>query len=202
MKDNKDSYIHLRTTKSDKALLKDAVKKLKYKNVSEFLIHTAKEKILNKLGGMKLNIKVVNKKLLEYGVPTYSTPGSAGLDLRVFLQGVGRYILPPNETVTLGTGIAIQIGDPGLVGIVTPRSGLGSKDGIILGNTVGVIDSDYQGEILVNLWNRSDLPYVIEDGQRVAQMLITPVEQVHLDIVDKFDNVSERGDKGLGSTGL
>ena len=112
MKDNKDSYIHLRTTKSDKALLKNAVKKLKYKNVSEFLIHTAKEKILNKLGRRQLDIKITNKKVLEYGLPAYGTPGSAGLDLRVFLQGVGRYILPPNETVTLGTGIAIQIGNP------------------------------------------------------------------------------------------
>ena len=134
----------------------------------------------------------------EYPLPDYATPGSAGLDLRAMLQQATT--LQPGETLLIPTGLSIYIQDPGLAAVILPRSGLGHKHGIVLGNLVGLIDSDYQGPLMVSAWNRGSQPFVLEPMERLAQLVVVPVQQVEFDIVDEFDD-SDRGTGGFGSTG-
>jgi len=132
-------------------------------------------------------------------LPSYATDGSAAIDLRACLKKqVG---IQPGETVLVGSGIAINIKDPNIVGIIVPRSGLGIKNGIVLANTMGVIDSDYQGEIKIGLFNRSQNQYLVKPGERICQMLFMPVINATLKLVEEFSNATLRGDGGLGHTG-
>jgi dUTP pyrophosphatase len=132
-------------------------------------------------------------------LPSYATSGAAAIDLRACLEVPET--VQPGETVLIPSGIAISIHDPGLVALLVPRSGLGIKHGIVLANTVGVIDSDYQGEIGIGIANRGTLPYTIEPGERICQMLFVPVLQAELSVVTEFRMESERGTGGFGSTG-
>ena len=132
-------------------------------------------------------------------MPTYATQGSAGLDLRACIDGP--LALGPNAWQLVPTGLAIHLADPGYAAMILPRSGLGHKHGIVLGNLVGLIDSDYQGQLMVSAWNRSDVPFTIEPMERIAQMVIVPVVQVAFNIVDEFAGLSDRGAGGYGSTG-
>lgn len=131
-------------------------------------------------------------------LPTYASEGSAGLDLRACIHNA--LTITPGDTQLIPTGIAIYIRDPGYAGLIVPRSGLGHKHGIVLGNLVGLIDSDYQGQLFVSCWNRGDKPYTIAEGERIAQLVIVPVAQVSFQQVESFEN-SERGSGGFGSTG-
>lgn len=131
-------------------------------------------------------------------LPAYASDGSAGLDLRACVNT--SLEIKPAETHLIPTGIAIYIKDPGYAGLIVPRSGLGHKHGIVLGNLVGLIDSDYQGQLFVSCWNRGDTTYTVSEGERIAQLVIVPVAQVKFNRVDSFDS-SERGDGGFGSTG-
>ena len=131
-------------------------------------------------------------------LPAYATPGSAGLDLRACLDAP--ITLEPNGWQLVGTGIAIHLADPGFAALILPRSGLGHKHGIVLGNLVGLIDSDYQGELKVSAWNRSDVPFVLQPMERLAQLVIVPVVQARFNVVSEFPP-SERGEGGYGSTG-
>jgi dUTP pyrophosphatase len=130
--------------------------------------------------------------------PDYATAGSAGLDLRACLNAP--LILQPGQTELIPTGMAMHLSDPGLAAIILPRSGLGHKHGIVLGNLVGLIDSDYQGQLFVSVWNRSDTPFTIEIGERIAQLVVVPVVQVAFEAVDEF-SPSHRGTGGFGHTG-
>ncbi len=134
----------------------------------------------------------------EFPLPAYATPGSAGLDLRAMLTGATT--LQPGETLLIPTGLAIHIADPGLAAVILPRSGLGHKHGIVLGNLVGLIDSDYQGELMVSCWNRGTDSFTIEPGERLAQLVLVPVVQAQLQLVDEFA-ASQRGSGGFGHTG-
>ncbi|MEC8644722.1 MAG: dUTP diphosphatase [Pseudomonadota bacterium] len=148
----------------------------------------------------KLQIKVVNEKIgSEIPLPSFSTSGSAGMDLRACLDDQIR--IGAGETELIPSGIAIYIEDPNYAGLILPRSGLGHKNGIVLGNLVGLIDSDYQGELMISLWNRSETAFVLSPGDRVAQLILIPVKQLPLIVVDEFDT-SERGGKGFGSSGI
>ena len=148
----------------------------------------------------KLQIKVVNEKIgSEIPFPSFSTSGSAGMDLRACLDDQIR--IGAGETELIPSGIAIYIEDPNYAGLILPRSGLGHKNGIVLGNLVGLIDSDYQGELMISLWNRSETAFVLSPGDRVAQLILIPVKQLPLIVVDEFDT-SERGGKGFGSSGI
>ena len=131
-------------------------------------------------------------------LPAYATPGSAGLDLRACLDAP--ITLEPNAWQLVGTGIAIHLADPGFAAMILPRSGLGHKHGIVLGNLVGLIDSDYQGELKVSAWNRSDTPFVLQPMERLAQLVIVPVVQARFERVEAFES-SDRGAGGFGSTG-
>jgi dUTP pyrophosphatase len=131
-------------------------------------------------------------------MPGYATDGSAGLDLRACIGQA--MVVEPGRTELIPTGIAMHLADPGLAAMVLPRSGLGHKHGIVLGNLVGLIDSDYQGQVFVSLWNRGDTPFRLEPMERIAQLVVVPVVQVAFDIVDSFDE-SARGAGGFGSTG-
>ena len=131
-------------------------------------------------------------------LPAYATPGSAGLDLRACLDAP--ITLEPNGWQLVGTGIAIHLGDPAYAAMILPRSGLGHKHGIVLGNLVGLIDSDYQGELKISAWNRSDTPFVLQPMERLAQLVIVPVVQAQFRVVEEF-GVSDRGAGGFGSTG-
>ena len=131
-------------------------------------------------------------------LPAYASDGSAGLDLRACIHNA--LAITPGETHLIPTGIAIYIRDPGYAGLIVPRSGLGHKHGIVLGNLVGLIDSDYQGQLFVSCWNRGDKAYTIAEGERIAQLVIVPVAQVGFKQVESFDS-SERGTGGFGSTG-
>lgn len=131
-------------------------------------------------------------------LPEYATTGSAGMDLRACIDG--SLTVSPGETHLIPTGIAIHLEDPNLAATILPRSGMGHKHGIVLGNLVGLIDSDYQGQLFISCWNRGDTPYTIEVGDRIAQLMIIPVVQVHLNKVDSFDK-SDRGDGGFGHSG-
>ncbi|NLD14026.1 MAG: dUTP diphosphatase [Gammaproteobacteria bacterium] len=134
----------------------------------------------------------------DFPLPDYATPGSAGLDLRAMLQDATT--LQPGETLLIPTGLAIYIEDPGLAAMILPRSGLGHKHGIVLGNLVGLIDSDYQGELMVSCWNRGQTPFTIEPGERIAQLILVPVAQARLQLVSEFA-ATERGSGGFGHTG-
>ncbi len=145
----------------------------------------------------RLQIKILDARLREQ-LPHYATAGSAGLDLRACLSAP--LTLEPGQTELVPTGIAINLADPSLAAIVLPRSGLGHKHGIVLGNLVGLIDSDYQGQIFVSTWNRGNQAFTIQPMERLAQLVVVPVIQVDLDVVDEFD-ASSRGAGGFGSTG-
>lgn len=131
-------------------------------------------------------------------LPTYASEGSAGLDLRACVDKT--LLISPGDTHLIPTGIAIYIRDPGYAGLIVPRSGLGHKHGIVLGNLVGLIDSDYQGQLFVSCWNRGDKAYTVDEGERIAQLVIVPVAQVAFNHVDSFGS-TERGTGGFGSTG-
>ncbi|MEK9822022.1 MAG: dUTP diphosphatase [Gammaproteobacteria bacterium] len=146
-----------------------------------------------------LQVKILSPLLGDdIPLPTYSTEGSAGLDLRACIEAP--QTLVPGATLLIPTGLAIYIEDPGYAAMILPRSGLGHKHGIVLGNLVGLIDSDYQGELMVSAWNRGNETFTIEPGERIAQLIIVPVHQVAFDIVEEF-TVTERGDGGFGSSG-
>lgn len=145
----------------------------------------------------QIDLKILNPKMAEY-LPQYATNGSAGLDLRAALDEA--ITLAPSETTLIKTGLSIHIGDPNLAAIILPRSGLGHKHGIVLGNLVGLIDSDYQGELMVSVWNRSSTPFVIEPLERIAQLVIVPVVQAAFNVVSEFTE-TDRGEGGFGSTG-
>jgi dUTP pyrophosphatase len=144
-----------------------------------------------------IDLKVLDARMAEQ-LPAYATPGSAGLDLRACLDAP--LTLAPGQTQLIPTGIAIHIGDPGLAAIILPRSGLGHKHGIVLGNLVGLIDSDYQGQLMVSCWNRGQAAFTIEPMERIAQLVIVPVVQAAFRRVDEFGQ-SQPGDGGFGSTG-
>ena len=146
---------------------------------------------------MKLEIKVLAARMREH-LPAYATAGSAGLDLRACLDAP--LALAPGQASLVPTGLAIHLGDPGFAAMILPRSGLGHKHGIVLGNLVGLIDSDYQGQLMVSCWNRGQAAFTIEPMERIAQMVIVPVVQAKFEIVEEFA-ASERGAGGFGSTG-
>ncbi len=145
-----------------------------------------------------IQLKVLNPQLREFGLPAYSTAGSAGLDLRACIEQSLQ--VAPGETHLVPTGFAMHIADPSLAAVLLPRSGLGHKHGIVLGNLTGLIDSDYQGQVYVSMWNRGGTPFVIEPGARIAQMVFVPVVQASFEVVDEFD-ASRRGEGGFGHTG-
>lgn len=147
---------------------------------------------------MKIDLKILDSRL-QGNLPAYATPGSAGLDLRACLQEP--LTLGANAWQLVPTGIAIYLHNPAYAALIVPRSGLGHKHGIVLGNLVGLIDSDYQGQLMVSAWNRSDQPFTIEPMERIAQLLIVPVVQAEFNVVSDFQAVSERGAGGYGSTG-
>ncbi|MFM2329836.1 MAG: hypothetical protein RLZZ494_1939 [Pseudomonadota bacterium] len=144
-----------------------------------------------------IDVKVLDARVSD-ALPAYATPGSAGLDLRACLDAP--LTLAPGQSALIPTGLAIHIGDPGLAAMILPRSGLGHKHGIVLGNLVGLIDSDYQGPLMVSCWNRGQAAFTVQPLERIAQMVIVPVVQAAFRRVDSFD-ASERGAGGFGSTG-
>lgn len=147
----------------------------------------------------QIEYKILDSRIgQEFPLPEYATPGSAGMDLRACLDNA--LTLTPGQTELLPTGLAIHIADPGLAAVILPRSGLGHKHGIVLGNLVGLIDSDYQGQLFISCWNRGQADFVIEPGERVAQLVFVPVVQAELQQVTDF-NQSERGAGGFGHSG-
>jgi dUTP pyrophosphatase len=144
-----------------------------------------------------IDVKILDLRMKEQ-LPSYATPGSAGLDLRACIEVP--LTIRPGETHLVPTGIAIHIGDPGYAAMILPRSGMGHKHGIVLGNLVGLIDSDYQGQLMVSTWNRGQNEFVLTPMERLAQLVIVPVLQVGFNVVDEFGS-SERGAGGFGSTG-
>ena len=147
---------------------------------------------------MHIDVKVLDPRIAGQ-LPAYATPGSAGLDLRACLDAP--LTLAPNAWQLVPTGLAIHLADPGYAAMILPRSGLGHKHGIVLGNLVGLIDSDYQGQLMVSAWNRSGVAFTIEPMERIAQMVIVPVVQAQFRLVAEFGQASERGAGGYGSTG-
>lgn len=146
---------------------------------------------------MQVDVQILDERVRAQ-MPAYATPGSAGLDLRACLDAP--LTLAPNAWQLIGTGLAIHLADPGYAAMILPRSGLGHKHGIVLGNLVGLIDSDYQGQLMVSAWNRSPTAYTIEPMERIAQLVIVPVMQARFNLVDGFE-ASQRGAGGYGSTG-
>ena len=144
-----------------------------------------------------IDVKVLDPRMAGQ-LPQYATPGSAGLDLRACLDAP--LVLEPGQTALIATGLSIHIADPGLAAMILPRSGLGHKHGIVLGNLVGLIDSDYQGPLMVSCWNRSQIPFTVQPLERIAQLVIVPVVQAAFRRVDDFET-SARGEGGFGSTG-
>lgn len=148
----------------------------------------------------RLQVKILNSLIgSSIPLPEYATDGSAGLDLRACIEA--SINLAPAETTLIPTGLAIYIGDPGLAAMILPRSGLGHKHGIVLGNLVGLIDSDYQGELMVSCWNRGKTEFVIEPGERIAQLILVPVIQAALEVTEEFEVNTNRGAGGFGSSG-
>jgi dUTP pyrophosphatase len=147
---------------------------------------------------MQIDIKILDSRLND-NLPAYATPGSAGLDLRACLDAP--LTLEPNAWQLVPTGMAIYLEDPGFAALILPRSGLGHKHGIVLGNLVGLIDSDYQGQLMVSAWNRSSTAFTIEPMERIAQLVVVPVVQAQFKIVEEFPAASLRGEGGYGSTG-
>ncbi|CAG4912462.1 dUTP diphosphatase [Paraburkholderia gardini] len=146
---------------------------------------------------MKLDLKILDARMRDQ-LPAYATTGSAGLDLRACLDEP--LTLKPGETALVPTGLAIHVGDPGYAALILPRSGLGHKHGIVLGNLVGLIDSDYQGQLMISTWNRGQTAFMLNPMERLAQLVIVPVVQAEFNIVDDFEE-STRGAGGFGSTG-
>lgn len=146
---------------------------------------------------LTIQLRVLDPRL-EQAMPAYATPGSAGLDLKAAIDSP--LVLAPGQTVLIPTGLSIFIADPGYAGLILPRSGLGHKHGVVLGNLVGLIDSDYQGPLMVSAWNRSQTPFTIEPLERLAQLVILPVVQAAFEKVEMFD-ATARGEGGFGSTG-
>jgi dUTP pyrophosphatase len=146
-----------------------------------------------------IELKIIDSRIgSEFPLPAYATPGSAGMDLRAMIDTA--MVIEPSQTVLIPTGIAIHVADPGLAAVILPRSGMGHKHGIVLGNLVGLIDSDYQGQLMVSCWNRSDKPFTLEIGDRLAQLMFVPVVQTTFTVVDEF-NSSDRGEGGFGHSG-
>ena len=145
----------------------------------------------------QIDVRILDSRLRD-NLPAYATPGSAGLDLRACIDST--VSVQPGETTLVPSGIAIHIGDPGLAAMILPRSGLGHKHGIVLGNLVGLIDSDYQGQLFVSVWNRGDKAFELNPLERIAQLVIVPVVQASFNLVDEFEE-SDRGAGGFGSTG-
>ncbi len=144
-----------------------------------------------------VDVKLLDARMAD-ALPAYATPGSAGLDLRACLDEP--LLIEPGQTRLIPTGLAIHIADPGLAAVILPRSGLGHKHGIVLGNLVGLIDSDYQGPLMVSCWNRGQVAYTVQPMERIAQLVIVPVVQASFRRVESFE-VSDRGEGGFGSTG-
>ncbi len=147
---------------------------------------------------MKIDVKILDPRMADQ-LPQYATPGSAGLDLRACLDQP--VVLEPNAWQLIPTGLAIHIADPGHAALILPRSGLGHNHGIVLGNLVGLIDSDYQGQLMVSAWNRSPHAYTLQPMERLAQLVIVPVVQAQFNVVEDFEAITERGSGGYGSTG-
>ncbi len=146
-----------------------------------------------------IRLKILDPRVGEsIPLPEYATDGSAGLDLRACIEAP--LVVEPGQTVLVPTGLAIHIGDPGLAAVLLPRSGLGHKHGLVLGNLTGLIDSDYQGQVFISCWNRAHAAYEIKPGERIAQMVFVPVEQVRFEVVADFDD-SRRGSGGFGHSG-
>lgn len=146
-----------------------------------------------------IELKILDSRIGDsIPLPHYATDGSAGLDMRACIDDP--LTVAPGETVLIPSGLAIHIGDAGLAAVLLPRSGLGHKHGLVLGNLTGLIDSDYQGQVFVSIWNRGSKSYEIEPGERIAQMVFVPVEQVAFDVVEEFDD-SDRGEGGFGHSG-
>jgi len=145
----------------------------------------------------KLQVKILDERMRDQ-LPAYATSGSAGLDLRACIDA--EMTIEPGTTYLIPTGLSIYIGDPGYAAMILPRSGLGHKNGIVLGNLTGLIDSDYQGPLMVSMWNRGQQTFVLKPFERIAQLIVVPVMQVALQVVDEFAQ-SERGAGGFGSTG-
>jgi dUTP diphosphatase len=147
----------------------------------------------------KLQVKILDRRIgKDFPLPQHATAGSAGVDLRACVEAPLE--LRPGETQLIPTGIAIHLDDPGFAALVLPRSGLGHKHGIVLGNLVGLIDSDYQGQLMVSCWNRGQTAFTVQPGERIAQLVVVPVAQVDFEVVDEFVQ-SERGAGGFGSSG-
>ena len=146
---------------------------------------------------MKIDVKILDPRMAEQ-LPTYATPGSAGLDLRACLDAP--LTLQPNAWQLVPTGIAVYLKDPGYAALILPRSGMGHKHGIVLGNLVGLIDSDYQGPLMVSCWNRGQTDFTMTVGERLAQLVLVPVVQAHFELVSEFDQ-SQRGSGGFGHSG-
>ncbi len=146
-----------------------------------------------------IELKILDSRLGDsISLPNYATDGSAGLDIRACIDDP--LTVNPGDTVLVPTGLAIHIGDSGLAAVLLPRSGLGHKHGLVLGNLTGLIDSDYQGQVFISCWNRGSKAYEIKPGERIAQMVFVPVEQVRFVVVEEFEN-SDRGDGGFGHSG-
>ncbi|MEM7430624.1 MAG: dUTP diphosphatase [Pseudomonadota bacterium] len=148
----------------------------------------------------QIQLKILDPRIGDsIDLPHYATEGSAGLDMRACIDEA--LMVSPGETVLVPTGLAIHIGDPSLAAVLLPRSGLGHKHGLVLGNLTGLIDSDYQGQVFISCWNRSETGYEIQPAERIAQMVFVPVEQVGFEVVEEFDD-SERGSGGFGHSGV
>jgi dUTP pyrophosphatase len=148
---------------------------------------------------MQIELKILDERLHQQ-MPAYATPGSAGLDLRACIAEP--LTLAPNAWQLVPTGMAIHLADPGYAAMILPRSGLGHKHGIVLGNLVGLIDSDYQGQLMVSAWNRSEVAYTLQPMERLAQLVVVPVLQASFKLVNEFGEASQRGAGGYGSTGV
>ena len=146
---------------------------------------------------MQVDLKILDERVRDQ-LPHYATAGSAGLDLRACLDA--SLVLNPGETRLIPTGLAMHLADPGYAAMILPRSGLGHKHGVVLGNLVGLIDSDYQGQLMVSVWNRGQEAFTIQPFERIAQMVIVPVVQANFQVVEEFES-SDRGEGGFGSTG-
>jgi len=146
---------------------------------------------------MKIDVKILDPRMRDQ-LPNYATPGSAGLDLRACIDAP--LLISPGETHLIPTGLSLYIANPGFAGMILPRSGLGHKNGIVLGNLVGLIDADYQGPLMVSTWNRGQQPFTINPLDRLAQLVIVPIQQVEFNVVDEFPS-TDRGAGGFGSTG-
>ncbi|HRQ65433.1 MAG TPA: dUTP diphosphatase [Xanthomonadaceae bacterium] len=148
----------------------------------------------------RIELKILDPRMGDaFDLPAYATPGSAGMDLRACIDAP--LTLEPGDCELVATGLALHIGDPGLAAIIVPRSGLGHRHGLVLGNLVGLIDADYQGPLMVSCWNRGKLPYTIQPGDRIAQLVVMPVERVGFRVVDEFA-ASVRGQGGFGHSGI